>query len=176
VDTQGNAITDLAAYTEAGGASISEATWQTDDDPYFNWSEPSSVSGILGYSYSLDSVPDNTIDTTNTYYQYPADALSNGQHTFYVKAKDAAGNWGGYDSFAIWVDDAPPSISSESILPTSVVPGEMITLQASVTDAQSGVQSVWADCSGAWTGTITMSTSCGTNCYEGTSAQAFPVQ
>ena len=115
VDASGDIVTGLQARTSSGGSSIPAGTWQTDNDPYFSWNAPSSTAPIVGYSLSLDTPPDNTINVLNAYYQYSADALPNGTRMFYIKAKDAAGNWGDPSSFSIWVDDQVPTDGTISI-------------------------------------------------------------
>jgi hypothetical protein len=118
VDTAGDAITGLEAKTSSSGSPIAEGVWQTDNDPYFYWDQPSSTAPIVGYSFSLDAQPDHTVDTADTYYQYPPDALGNGTHFFYVVAEDAAGNWsGGPASFIILVDDSPPTAEVIDVSP-----------------------------------------------------------
>jgi len=103
-------ITDLAAKTESTGSLIPESTWQSDNDPYFYWSEPASASAIEGYSWAWNGLPNDNFDDppgTNTFYQCTDDSVNNGQHTFYIKAKNNIG-WGSTDSFEIWIDTTPP--------------------------------------------------------------------
>jgi hypothetical protein len=112
VDDVGDTITGLSAFTTSGGSSIGQGTWQTDDDPYFSWNVPNSSSPIVGYSFSLDSPPADAVNRLENHYSYPNDALLTGQHTFFVKSLDTAGNWGPAASFNIYVDDTGDAISS----------------------------------------------------------------
>jgi len=120
LDGTPDATAGLAAKTDSAGAAIPAATWQMDNDPYFHWTAPNSTSPIAGYSYALDGAPDQTVDTANTWYQAPNDGLADGQHTFRVKARDGAGNWGPASAFDIWVDTAPPRISRVVLNPNMI--------------------------------------------------------
>ena len=62
----------------------------TTNQATFSWSGSDSDGSISGYYYDLDdSTPDTwTSSTTKTFY-----SLSNGSHTFYVKAKDNDGDY-----------------------------------------------------------------------------------
>jgi hypothetical protein len=82
--------------------------WSDDDTPIFSWSAPSDTSGIGGYSYSVDSQPDSTIDTTST--SVTLSKQSEGTHTFYVKAKDEAGNWGLTGLHQFKIDTTSPTL------------------------------------------------------------------
>jgi hypothetical protein len=54
--------------------------WSNDSTPQFTWSTPTDPSGILGYSYSMDSPPDGVIDTTSQSVVWPT--LADGVHIF----------------------------------------------------------------------------------------------
>jgi hypothetical protein len=78
-----------------------------DNTPTISWGIPSDLSGVAGYSYSVDAPPDDTIDTTSTSVNLPQ--LTDGQHVFYVKATDSVGNWGTPTSVILTVDTNPLS-------------------------------------------------------------------
>ncbi len=85
--------------------------WSNDNTPTFTWSPPSDLSGIAGYYWKVDS--GSEIWTVSTYVTLPPQ--SDGSHTFYVKAKDNAGNVGNWGSHTFQIDTtAPPSLSVTS--------------------------------------------------------------
>ncbi len=103
-------ISVLGARTAAIGVEISEAIWQLDNDPYFWWEPPAGGVEVVGYSYGIDELPDEEIDSTTPSVAIPTDELLSGQHTFYVSAVNSAGNWGPPASFQIWTDTLPPEV------------------------------------------------------------------
>jgi len=110
VDTSPDYITDLAAKLWEGGPDLPPNVWRQENDPYFYWTEPVSDAPIEGYYHSLDSIPDSSSDfTTNTYYEFPEDSVPDGEHFFYVRSKDSAGNLGIPVGFNIKVDSTPPT-------------------------------------------------------------------
>lgn len=50
-------------------------------------------------------------------------ALTEGIHTIYVRARDAAGNWSSTSSVVLLVDHTPPTFSGISLSPNSIVSG-----------------------------------------------------
>lgn len=134
-------ITEVFAREAAAGAPITPATWQKDNDPYFYWDRPAHVSpeDIAGYSVSVDAEPDDRIDTTSTSYQMVNDALSDGTHTFYVKAGHTSGTFGPSTTFVIWVDTVPPAISGLAPTEGAVLNEPRPLIAATLTDAQSGI-------------------------------------
>lgn len=87
-----------------------ENKWYPNNDPTFNWTAPSDLSGIAGYSYLIDqsslTVPDTTVDTTENSESYAN--LADGTWYFHVRAKDNAGSWGSTDHYAVKIDTTPP--------------------------------------------------------------------
>ena len=81
--------------------------WQTNNDPSFSWSSSDTGgSRIKGYYYEIDdSTPDNW--TTNTSEQ--SYDVSDGEHTFYVKAEDNAGNKSSAGTYELKIDTTDPS-------------------------------------------------------------------
>ncbi|MBN2120394.1 MAG: hypothetical protein JW734_05010 [Candidatus Omnitrophica bacterium] len=135
-------IAELGAKTNIGGFEIRPETWQKDNDPYFYWLvflNPPTL--IRGFSVSLDEPPDEVIDTTSASYQYSADALSDGAHTFYVMPSVSEDTWGPPIGFDIWVDTTPPSISE--LLPSAgaLVSEKDIELSCRIKDITSGLDS-----------------------------------
>jgi len=107
VDSQADDITDLAAFTEAGGAPIAQSVWQQDVDPFMVWSASTSTAPIAGYSWSIDASADCTVDLAGTSVTI---ALSEGQHLFRVRPIDDAGNCGIVASYSLYVDATAESI------------------------------------------------------------------
>ena len=153
------------AKTSSSGSTISQNTWQSDDDPYFWWNPPASDLSIQGYSVAVDGSPDDSIDTSNPWWPIPSDGLSNGTHTFYAKAYSSAG-WGGTGSFTTKVDDAAPT-GSLSLASTQEYDGNAGTLDVgsiritpSASDALSGIsQMQWRFVGGSWSGWTSYSSS-----------------
>ncbi len=110
----------IKAYTHPGGSVIPESKWQNDDTPYFVWEINDPTKIPLGYSYSLDSEPDDQLDTSENSVEFSS-GISDGKHVFYVKAQNSAGVWGETGHFEIWIDTEAPVI--EKVEPSS---GELL--------------------------------------------------
>ncbi|MBI4004084.1 MAG: hypothetical protein HY353_03600, partial [Candidatus Omnitrophica bacterium] len=135
-------ITILLAKTDAFGTEIPPLTWQKDRDPYYLWEAPAGGVDVAGYSYAIDGTPDDTIDTTSTALDIAASSikqLSDGKHPFSVLAVNTAGTTGKPISLELWIDTAPPQITSYAPSPGSLLSGATATVTATVTDAGSGV-------------------------------------
>ncbi|MBI3319823.1 MAG: hypothetical protein HYZ89_04475 [Candidatus Omnitrophica bacterium] len=135
-------ITVLHAKTEPFGVEIAPKTWQRDADPVFLWEAPTGGLDIAGYSFALDAMPDDTVDTTATSWDVakdPIQKLADGQHTFWVKAVNSAGNSGKPISFEIWIDTTPPTITAYSPPPGSLLNTLSPTLTASFSETASGI-------------------------------------
>jgi FtsP/CotA-like multicopper oxidase with cupredoxin domain len=61
-------------------------------------------------------------------------ALSNGNHTISVHAKDAAGNWGPITTTTLTVDKTRPTLSGLSATPNPTLGATTVTLSATATD------------------------------------------
>lgn len=102
VDYTGDMITSVMAYTDDAGSLIPESTWQNDQDVWFEWTLPESTSPIVGYSWMLNGIPDNSVDITIPGLSL---LLPNGISTFSVRSIDAAGNVGPVKDFVIFVGE-----------------------------------------------------------------------
>jgi hypothetical protein len=129
----------LRAKTDALGAAILPQTWQADNDALFYWSTPGTGLDIAGYSFALDAIPDQVVDTGATSYQYATDSLTEGRHAFAVMAKNTAGNWGYPKSFDIWVDTLPPIVSGLTPANGAVLNTNQSSVEVTILDASSGV-------------------------------------
>jgi hypothetical protein len=73
--------------------------FSSDTTPTFWWARPSDASGISGYYWKVP--PGSDTWTTSNYVTLSPQA--DGTHTFYVKAKDRAGNTGAYGSHSFTI-------------------------------------------------------------------------
>lgn len=135
----GFTITGLGALSAPGGAEITQSLWQQDNDPYFYWEPPSGGLVILGYSYSLDSLPDEQLDTQDEYCYFSQDSVGDGVHTFYVIAQRSSGLWSEPASFEIWVDTTAPTLNS--LVPSlgTVLSTDLPQVRVAISDVASGV-------------------------------------
>ena len=104
-------------------ANITKTTPNSDNIPIFIWDAASDdSSGIASYQVRIDSGAFNDIGNVTTYTA--ATALSDGGHTFEVRAVDKAGNEGICGSLTFTIDTIPPTISgvnSSDITEISVI-------------------------------------------------------
>lgn len=85
--------------------------WSSDNTPTFSWGAVSdSLSGVDGYYWRVDS--GSSTWTTGT--SVTVSAVSDGSHTFYVRAKDNAGNYGSWGSHTFQIDNTAPSAPTVS--------------------------------------------------------------
>ena len=134
-------VTGLSAKTDSLGQQITPQIWQTDNDPIFLWEPPATGLQLGGYSYALDAVPDETVDTTATLFNIltaTPNALTDGKHTFSVKAITISGTAGKAASVEVWVDTTPPTIASNAPAAGAMLNGSA-AVTATVSDAASGV-------------------------------------
>lgn len=135
-------MTVLYAKTAPLGTEIAPKAWQRDVDPIFIWEAPALGIDVAGYSYALDATPDNTIDTTGTSWNVaddPIKKVTDGIHTFSVKALNTAGQSGNVISFEIWIDTAPPTINTYTPPPGLLLNTLMPLITAQVTEPHSGI-------------------------------------
>ncbi|MBI4598340.1 MAG: hypothetical protein HY737_08085 [Candidatus Omnitrophica bacterium] len=130
----------LYAKADALGAVIPPATWQPDNDPIFIWEPPGSPS-VAGYSYQIDGTADDTIDTSATSVDLASlpSVLTDGTHTFSVKAFNNAGSHGEPITIELWVDATPPQVPSYAPAPASLLSVAAPPVTATVSDGGSGV-------------------------------------
>ncbi len=133
----------LYARTDPFGSEIEPAVWQKDRDPVFYWQPPAAGPDVAGYSYAIDSAPDDQVDTAETSFNLATSGqpLSDGKHTFSVKALNTAGNGGSPISMELWVDTTPPQIVSYTPSPGTLTNANNPAATVTVSDAGSGVDS-----------------------------------
>jgi YD repeat-containing protein len=116
--------------------------------PTLNWTAPASMSGIDGYSYTLDTTPSTVPDTVSegagTTKSYSG--LADQTHYFHVRARTGAGVWGATTHFTVRVqtDQTPPTpvvgLRSTSHLLKLNSDNRTLTMTwAASTDTQSGM-------------------------------------
>jgi hypothetical protein len=115
--------------------------WKNDNMPSFSWSNPGdSTSGVAGYYWKVDSGGSDSW-TASTSLALPS-PVSDGGHTFYVKAKDYAGNVGSYGTCDFYVDTTPPTVAITYPLGGDVSGTVPVTADASDGSSSSGVLQV----------------------------------
>ena len=121
-----------------------EGEWVSDNDPSFEWTEPSDPCGIAGYSYELDetptTVPDDTSEGTDRFRSYTD--VADGIRYFHVRAQDGSGIWGDADHYQIRVDTTPPETTAalDGTLCDDNVYSSDVTVTLTATDGGSGVR------------------------------------
>ena len=131
-------IPRLVAKSSPLGAEIPAATWQHVGTPYFLWEPPESQEHVAGYSFAIDATPDAYVDTTNVSYQVPDRLLVDGQHTFTVQTITTSGTAGPPVSFALWLDQTPPTVRDLQPAGGSLLNRATPTIGAHVTDTPGG--------------------------------------
>lgn len=115
------------------------------NDPSFEWKTPSDMSGISGYSYVLDQVSGTTPDTTSegTSLSKSYSNLADGTYYFHVRAKDAAGNWGGASQHKVTINVPAPAVSPRLSAPEGQIDpdgkpvvknGDLLTFGGDITE------------------------------------------
>ncbi|MFC1514741.1 hypothetical protein ACFL5X_02460 [Candidatus Omnitrophota bacterium] len=133
-------IAEVGSKTHIGGFEIPQEIWQKDNDPYFYWLifiNPPTV--IKGYSLAVDEFPDEVVETSSTFYQYPDNSFADGKHTFYVMPSISTEVWGAPVSFEIWVDTNPPGIDSLVPAPGAMIIDPEVRVSCRVMDDASGL-------------------------------------
>ncbi len=134
-------LTVLYAKTDALGRTITPAEWQTDKDPIFIWAPPLTADNVAGYSYAIDGVPDEIVDTAATSFNVATatpNTLADGKHTFSVKAIGTGSTAGTPLSLELWVDTTPPQVVERTPQPGALFNAPP-AVTATVSDAHSGV-------------------------------------
>ena len=81
--------------------------WSSDDTPLFIWSAPSDISGLSGYYYKTDGFPWIFYSSTSVELA----PQESGEHIFYVKAVDGAGNIGEAGTHVFFIDTDDPDLT-----------------------------------------------------------------
>jgi len=124
------------------------SVWYRTSDVTFGWQVPSCPSGIEGYAVSLTpgqsgQPPDtDALDTCPPSFSYSG--LESGYHTFGVRARDFAGNWGAAGYVTIGLDITRPEGVADLVSPSHSGWGPsanpFVTIEfTAATDAHSGL-------------------------------------
>ncbi len=129
----------VKAYTSPMGRVISAHVWQNDNTPYFTWGIRSQTVEVQGYSYSLNQMPDDEVDTSATAVDFSSEPLQDGKNIFYVKACSSGVSCGEVGEFHIWVDTQCPKISSLNPASGSLLTEKKFDVSFSLSDNTSGI-------------------------------------
>jgi predicted phage tail protein len=98
---------------------VVQATSAADNTPTFAWDASTDVgSGVAYYEVSIDSGSYTNVGDVTTYTVAPADALSDGSHTFRVRAVDSAANVGTAADIPVNIDVTPPTTPDDLVKST----------------------------------------------------------
>jgi hypothetical protein len=106
--------------------------WSNNSTPTFRWSAAvDNGSGVAGYYYRVDNGQENWTTSINVTLPSQTDGI----HTFYVKARDNAGNNGTYGSHTFQIDKTPPSATiAYPTNGTTVISANVTFIAISTTD------------------------------------------
>lgn len=133
-------VVDLTPPEQFDLVSPPDNSWTNDDTPTLSWQATTdALSGLEGYDLYIDGAFNRSVDndTTST---TPVAPLAEGAHTWYIVARDRAGNV--RQSASTWtinVDITPPVAANEQPPNNSTVRPGRRTVSVEVTDALSGV-------------------------------------
>jgi hypothetical protein len=134
-------MTPPTAPVISSSTHLNQESWYSDNDPGFQWTTPYDLSGIAGYSYSIDhlsaTVPDEIVDTTSNSKSY-AD-LVDGTWYFHVRAVDNADNWGAAGHYKVNMDTAFPFAHISAPAEGQTVGSSDVTVSWSGSDEVSGI-------------------------------------
>ncbi len=100
-------------------ANLARTTGDSDNTPTFVWSAAEDKSGIARYFVGIDSGSLADVGDVTTYTR--ASALSDGSHTFEVRAVDKARNVGTAAKISFICDTTSPAVSEISVSDTSAL-------------------------------------------------------
>lgn len=131
VDQTGPAMGAITSESHAA-----EASWYADQNPLLAWSATDAVSGVSGYTWTLDAnattaAPMNGESyTTSTSYS----SLTDGVWYFHARARDGAGNWGVTAHRTVRVDTTAPSGTLSLDAGAAVTEDVVVSADSSVSD------------------------------------------
>lgn len=107
-----------------------DGSWLTNASPTISISL-SDLSGITGYSFTLDqqsaTVPDSTVDTTNQTFAFSE--LADGEWWFHVRGRNGAGLWGATHHRVVRVDRTRPTFESIGVDPDYVMANQPLNFR-----------------------------------------------
>jgi hypothetical protein len=130
-----------------------EYVWYNNDRPTFDWYEPYDVSGIGGYSHSLDQDPEAepsenisvTVDefelkhgksTSQGVVLY--DKIEEGLWYFHVRAVDSLGSWSDTATRTVRIDTSAPTVTD--LTPLTVSADDELKFRFNISDSASGIK------------------------------------
>jgi cysteine-rich repeat protein len=113
--------------TNVSAANVTFSFSATDDD-----------SDALAYTIYIDGAPNMSVSSNSTEINF-----TDGYYSWSLIANDGQSNSSSGPVWHFRVDTAGPSVSSASVLPNTVTPGENTSVSANVSDTLTGVSSVW---------------------------------
>jgi hypothetical protein len=106
---------------------------------------------VVGFEYFIDSLgpngsgtwvevlePAQSVTVSTTIAQAILEALSGGQHTFYVRGLDALGNWGSTGSAVLTLDKAGPIILGLGLTPNPTNGNSNVIISGTADDRTTG--------------------------------------
>jgi hypothetical protein len=122
-------------------------SWSSINTRTFTWlSSSDATSGVAGYYWRIDSSAETWITTTSTSINPQTD----GSHTFYVRAKDNAGNLGSYGIHIFQIDTAAPTGSITISNGNTYTTSTSVILTLTSADTTSGVYQARYSNDGIW--------------------------
>src|SRR3989338_1396690 len=169
--------TNVAYGAHTAPLSLTRTTGDSDNTPTFTWSAPNDSSGtVASYEVRTDAEAYANIGNTTAYtYAY---ALSEGMHTFSVRAKDTQGSIGAVATISFTIDAVAPFSDSAApvvgaVNPTSLNTNVMTAFSVSYSDNVGvAICSIYSD--GVNQGTMTLSG--GTGSTSGTASRNLTYQ
>ncbi|UCH88194.1 MAG: hypothetical protein JSV49_07975 [Thermoplasmata archaeon] len=132
-----------------------EKLWYANNQPRFDWLEPSDTTGIVGYSFLLDQnptsePPETVMLTADDYWMkrnlasfngflFQEDVLEDGIWYLHLKARDDLGTWSESARREVRIDTR--GVQVEDLTPTSVNSGEPIRFRFELNETGSGIDS-----------------------------------
>lgn len=99
---------------------ITKITPDSDNTPTFTWNPATDNTGVANYLVRVDSETETIFSpTTFSYTRSDISALSNGSHSFSVRAKDAAGNSSGTTILNFTINSTSQPVTSDTSAPST---------------------------------------------------------
>ena len=131
-----------------------QAAWYAATSAMLSFSAAGPAS-VNGFSYVVDgspvTVPDTTAEGSGT--AYTQSGLTTGEHWFHVRARTSLGFWGLTSHYRLRIDATAPTGTVRIADPTtSTVTSRLVPIDATLVDAQSGLNDMRVDAGSGWSG------------------------
>ncbi len=109
VDTRPPALPQISSATDPTPGTVYHSSTLN-----FSWHDSDAGSGIIGYSYRLDSDSHGSAspELRTATSSISLHGLTTGTWYFHVRALDRAGNWGSTSTFPVRIDVTPPGLTA----------------------------------------------------------------